>query len=121
MSRMVGRLEGDQIVFELRASNRESAAVALDTGFTGELALSPETATRLGFGRPIRSDLAELADGSMASFDVAVGTVIWLGKRRTTRALLVDTDQGSLGMGMLRDVIVHIDTHAGVASIDRAV
>lgn len=81
MSRLDGHVQGREILFEISAPNGERAVAALDTGFTGELALNLEEASRLGFPRPSWRGKGELADGS----------------------------------------IVHIDTHAGVASIDRAV
>ncbi|MEK7865845.1 MAG: hypothetical protein AAB434_04125 [Planctomycetota bacterium] len=121
MSRLDGNILGDEIVFEVMAQSGESVAVALDTGSTGEFTLDPETAARLGFSEPLRMEEGELADGSIARLPVALGTVIWLGRRRQTRAVLVKVNRGTIGMGLLRDVIVHIDTHAGVASIDRAV
>lgn len=121
MSRLDGKILDNEILFEIMAHNGQFVAVALDTGFTGELAVNAETAARLGFPAPSEVDEGELADGSTATAPVALARIVWLGRQRRVRAALMNVDRGTIGMGMLRDVIVHIDTHAGVASIDRAV
>lgn len=65
--------------------------------------------------------MGELADGSSIRVDLSQGTILWLGSRRRVRAALMETPRGCIGMALLRDVVVRIDTHAGLASIERAV
>lgn len=121
MSRLEGKVEGDEVLFEISAPNGERSFVALDTGFTGELALDPATAARLGFEPPSRVSLGEVADGSVARIEMSQGVILWLGPPRAVRAALLETSRGCIGMGVLRDVIVNIDTRVCTASITSAV
>ncbi|GEM_PF-5928566 len=121
MSRLDGRIEELEVLFDVLAENGQVSCQALDTGFTGSLTVNAATAARLGFSKVAGTTRGELADGSEVALEYVLGAVVWLGRRRTIKAVLIETERGSIGMGLLRDVIVHIDTHAGVASIDRAV
>jgi len=120
VSRLEGKVQGDEVLFDISAPNGERTIVALDTGFTGEVALDPLTAARLGFEPPSRVSLGELADGSIARIEVSQGVILWLGSQRTVHAALLETSRGCVGMGLLGDVIVNIDTHVCTASITTA-
>ena len=118
---MDGRIEADEVLFEVASDNGQRAILALDTGLTGQIAANEETIRRLGFPEAYDVINGELADGSNVELQVCYGVISWLGTRRVVQAILIGAGRGCIGMGLLQDVIVHIDTHAGVASIDRAV
>ncbi len=117
MSRIEGKVECDEVLFEISAPNGERTVVALDTGFTGELALDPATAARLGFEPPSRVSFGEMADGSVAKIEMSQGVILWLGSPRAVRAALLETSRGCIGMDLLSNVVVTNDTHARTASI----
>lgn len=79
---MYGRVaeDGSEPLMTLRVrdgSGRDvSIEAVIDTGFTGELTLSPETVGTLSLG--LRGDgTATLADGSIESFEVYRAALSW--------------------------------------------
>lgn len=80
--------------------------VVIDTGFTGELTLSPAAVRQLSLGfRGYRE--VTLANGSEDSLGLYEARVVWHGRRRSLEVL--EADGGPLvGMALLRGSELHL-------------
>src|ERR1051326_5705270 len=82
-----------------RRGTRRNISAVIDTGYNGALSLPPDVIRSLGLLR-IGNSQGELADGSVVSFDVYAGTIIWAGHRQR-----IDIDEARtsplLGMELL--------------------
>lgn len=74
-------------------------SVAVDTGFTGFLTLTPGTISQLDL-LFITNQPAELADGSINHYDVYAGRIFWHGQERFVPIYSVDSDP-LVGMALL--------------------
>ena len=94
-----------------RGKTRRIVPGIIDTGYNGSLTLRPSAIRALGLRRIGLSD-GELADGSVVSFDVYAGVVIWGGRR-----LAVDIDEARtdplVGMELLDGYEVNIRVERG--------
>ena len=95
---------------QIEGPSGQSAVVnaIIDTGYNGYLSLPPQLIRLLGLPW-LHRQVATLADGTVISFNVYSGTVIWDGKPRTIPIDELDTDP-LIGMrlpyGML--LVMHI-------------
>lgn len=89
----------------------------LDTGFDGQLTLTPSATAPLSLSLeyPV---LAEMADGSMTFLDAVAVFVHWDGLDRKVRALVSSGDT-LIGMSLLDGHDVHLEvTDGGLVSIE---
>ena len=91
----------------------QSVEAVIDTGFDGWLCLPPSIISRLRLpwldvGR------AELADGSISTFDIHVATILWDRKRRPVFVNKLDAAP-LVGMALLEGNELSIEVRAGGA------
>ena len=103
----------------IRSASGRSVIVTVDTGFTEELALPMAGIRRLGFEGPIAEESCVLGDGSVTTFPVYRGRLRWFGKIRPVQAFASPSDEGLLGMGMLREARLTVETDRGRVAIER--
>ena len=120
MSRLEGRVSGLRVTFPIRATNGEAADLLLDTGFQGELALDAATLVRLGFDGPVGVSPVELGGGSGADLFVDQGRIGWLDGELEVSALMIQSTEGAMGLGLLRDVQFTLNTKSRHAAIEKA-
>jgi predicted aspartyl protease len=99
----------------------------LDTGFNGELFLSPGDATRFGFRLSGVVSLVRLAGGRTHRVQRGNGKIVWLGKTREIEALVsINADEtiradepiALVGTRLLYPHILLIDFAAGTVEIE---
>lgn len=94
-----------------RGKARRRVTAIIDTGFNGSLTLRPTLIRALGLRRIGQSD-GELGDGSVVSFDVYAGEVIWNGRR-----LAVEIDEARtdplVGMELLDGYELNVRVERG--------
>jgi clan AA aspartic protease len=83
----------------------------IDTGFTGELTLSPTTIGQLGLPR-IGEYEVQLADGSWSKLEYFLARVEWDGSIRDVRVILIDSSPLA-GLGLLQGYRLTIDAIGG--------
>ncbi len=120
MTSLAGRVAGHRILFTLQAANGEQVDLLLDTGFQGELALDAATLGRLAFQGPMAVAPVELGDGSSTDLFVYQGRIHWLDGQIDVNALLIHSPEGAMGLGLLRDVQLLVNTRTGHAEIQAA-
>lgn len=120
MSRLDGKVAGLRVTFPIRATNGEVADLMLDTGFQGELALDAATLVRLGFDGPVGVSPVELGDGTHADLFAYQGRIGWLGGELDVNALMIQSAEGAMGLGLLRDVQLTVNTKTRHAAIESA-
>jgi clan AA aspartic protease len=89
-----------------RGQARRSLVAIIDTGYDGSLTLPPATIRSLGLRR-IGQSYGELGDGSIVTFDVYAGTVMWNGRWRPVEIDEARTDP-LIGMALLDGYEVNI-------------
>ena len=97
----------------IRSASGKSAVVTVDTGFTEALVLPLAAIRRLGFKGPIGEAPCILGDGSVSRFQVYQGSIRWLGKVRPVLAFATASDEGLLGMDMLRRTRLTVEMDRG--------
>ena len=80
----------------------------IDTGFNGELLLPQNMVAQLGLQLKAQA-LANLADGSKATFDVYRCVIHWSGKSRLVEALSRSGRFPLVGVGLLRGHVLVVD------------
>src|SRR5262249_40621406 len=88
----------------------------IDTGFTGDLLLTPAQADTLGLPRAAAIPGA-LADGSRILFDARPCLIEWFGVSRRVEAILGAGQFALLGIRLLEDMIVAINYPARTVSL----
>jgi clan AA aspartic protease len=83
----------------------------IDTGFNGYLTLPPALAAGLGLQWLCRQQ-GQLADGSLQTFDVYVGTVEWHGQPQAVEVDAANA-QPLLGMALLEGSELRIEVRSG--------
>ena len=85
--------------------------VVLDTGFNGDLALTPSVIRQLNL--PLESNRpAILANGDRVSLPAYRATVLWYGQPRTVLVIEADSEP-LLGMELLLDSLVTLEVRDG--------
>ena len=120
MSQSIGRVDGLVVRFQIQSANGQSAEVDLDTGFTGQLALDPATLNRLGFEGPVASASVELGDGTRVEVPVYQSQLLWFGTTIDVHALLTSATDGTLGMALLSNKVIHVDMRTCEAYLDES-
>lgn len=87
------------------------AGAVIDTGFNGFLTLTPSLIEALGLPWLCRQQ-AELADGSIQTFDVYEARVEWDGQPRAVEVEAVDA-QPLVGMALMRGYELRMQIVAG--------
>ena len=101
------------VSLELRGDDGKSHQVTtvIDTGFSGDLTLRQSQIDSLRLPWLCRQQ-GMLADGSLHTFDVYVGTVVWEGGQR-----MIEIEAGEieplLGMSLLEGNQIAMDVRAG--------
>jgi clan AA aspartic protease len=90
---------------------RTAIDAIVDTGFTGFLSLPLETIHELGL-RYYGSEEGLLGDGSLCTFDIYTGMVIWDGQRRRIEINAAETTP-LVGMSLLKGYRYQMDTIVG--------
>ena len=91
----------------------KSVKAVIDTGFTGDLTLPGAMIAELGFTyRGIQEVI--LGDGSIQTFEMCVGSVIWDGQVRRVEINAAETDS-LIGMGLLEGYKLEIEGIEGGA------
>jgi clan AA aspartic protease len=114
---MVGAVTADDeavlavTVANLSGSREERVEAVVDTGFTGHLMIRPEIVERLALP-VIGSAESVLADGSTTIEDFCLARVVWHGRPRSVRALVVDAVP-LLGMSLLRGSELRVEVEPG--------
>lgn len=121
MSRLIGRVDGLVVRFQIQAVNSQSAEVDLDTGFTGQLALDPTTLNRLGFVGPVAMASVEFGDGKRVDVPLYQGQLLWFGAAVDVHAVLTSSPDGALGMALLSNKVIHVDMRTGDSYLDESV
>ena len=87
---------------------KRKISVIIDTGFSGELCLSPSIIRRLGFER-VGREAYVLADGQIVRADIHKAEILWFNHRRSVEVIALDNPQGLLGTQLLKNcrLIVH--------------
>jgi clan AA aspartic protease len=75
--------------------------VIIDTGFSGELCLSPRIIRRMGFER-VGREVYVLADGRIVHADIHKAEILWFNHRRSVEVIALDNPQGLLGTQLLQ-------------------
>ncbi len=88
----------------------------LDTGFTGSIGIREEFVRTLGW-RPHGYVEASLASGS-AALGVALGEVVFDGRRQLVRAVTITSDDVIVGLSLLREKRLLADFRTGVVTIE---
>jgi clan AA aspartic protease len=88
----------------------------IDTGFTGELLLTPEQADALGLPRSSAVP-GTLADGSQIQFEARRCFVEWFGVSRTILPIIGTGRFALIGVGLLEDLNVAINYPARTVSL----
>lgn len=108
-ARVLVRVRGKDLEYQ------EISAV-VDTGFTGSLTLWPELIDELRLDW-IGSEEGTLGDGSVASFDVYSGTVLWENQPKRIE-VNASRAEALIGMELLRGCKLEIDVvEGGIVSI----
>ena len=90
----------------------QSHEVVLDTGFTGELALSCETIERLGLNYRDQAQNWTVATGEETPMNEYDGVVVWHGQSRPV--VILQTISGSLlGTSLLSGSKIYVDMRRG--------
>ena len=118
MNRLTGRIAGLSILFDLESSNGHRIELQLDTGFTGQIAADAPALTRLGFHGPVAQTSVEFGDGSMRDLLIYAGSLSWFGREWDVQAILTDSPDCTLGMGLLAEAVIHVDMPAGAAYLE---
>jgi len=80
----------------------------IDTGFTGELVLTPSQVA--GLGLPYSGDiLGQLADGSGVVLRTHTCSLAWFGTLRQIEAIAGNTRFALIGVGLLADLRLTVD------------
>jgi clan AA aspartic protease len=83
----------------------------IDTGYTGDLMLPRAIVDELGLSLQAIQD-ATLGDGSLTSFEMYAGSVIWDGQVRRVEVNASETEC-LVGMGLLEEYKLEIDGRPG--------
>lgn len=83
----------------------------IDTGFTGDITMSPQVIQRIAPEYEGRTEV-ELADGSIAHTDAYIGSILWHGESREVRIFEAE-GAPLIGMGLLRGSALNIQAVAG--------
>ena len=99
-----GRVNADrEAVIRLRARGLSGAAAEidflLDSGFDGTVILPEQTAQQLGFVH-LGRDTAVLADGTLQTYEMYLGQLLWHGVFQDTVFLCIGSEP-MIGMGLL--------------------
>lgn len=89
------------------ADDAVEAIAVVDTGFTGELALSADVVVSLGLPEVAVVDV-ELADGRSAWLGLHAAAVWWDGRLHRTAVLAID-GSSLVGMMLLRDCVLRVN------------
>jgi clan AA aspartic protease len=88
------------IVLETFPKKRQ-ISVIIDTGFSGELCLSPRIIRSIGFER-IGREAFVLADGQIVHADVHKGEIQWFTHSRSVEVIALENPRGLLGTQLLQ-------------------
>ena len=80
---------------------KRKISVIIDTGFSGELCLSPNIIRRMGFERFGREAFV-LADGQIVHADIYKAEILWFNRKRSIEVIALDNPQGLLGTQLLQ-------------------
>jgi clan AA aspartic protease len=80
---------------------KRKISVLIDTGFSGELCLSPRTIHRMDFER-IGREAYVLADSQIVHADIYKAEFLWFNHRRLVEVIALDNPQGLLGTQLLQ-------------------
>ena len=83
----------------------------IDTGYTGDLMLPRAIVNELGLSLQAIQD-ATLGDGSLTTFEMYAGSVIWDGQARRVEVNASETEC-LVGMGLLEEYKLEIDGRPG--------
>jgi predicted aspartyl protease len=108
------------LVIGLRPGKRAKpvdVTIWIDTAFTGDLVL-PRLQIA-SFGLPVKMAVpAVLADGTEIEVDTYSAYLDWFGPARRIQVIANDGRFPLLGMGLLRDRVLHIDYASGTLTLD---
>ena len=99
------------LAFQGPSGQSPEVEAVVDTGFSEFLTLPPDLVTELGLP-PVSTASATLADGSEATFNVYMATVLWDGQRRHVGAYMSDTAP-LVGMRLLNRHSLYIEVERG--------
>jgi clan AA aspartic protease len=92
-------------------SRKRSIEAVVDTGYDGDLSLPPNLITKLGLVWR-RRGRAEMADGTISTFDIYDGAVMWDSRRR--KVLVDEADAVPLiGMSLLANCALRVEVWPG--------
>jgi len=80
---------------------KRKISVLIDTGFSGELCLSPRIIHRMGFER-IGREAYVLADSQIVHADIYKAEILWFNHSRSVEVIALDNPQGLLGTQLLQ-------------------
>ncbi len=90
----------------------------LDTGFAGDVKVSPETAVRLGLSY-IGPQMRRLANGQEIIYRIYAGLIEWDDGPREVEVLAMDGDD-LIGTGLIQGMLLHVEgTDHGEVTIEQ--
>ena len=92
----------EPVVVLQTAPKKRKLSVIIDTGFSGELCLSPKIIERMGFER-IGREAFVLADGQIVRADIHKGEIIWFNRTRPFEVIALENPRGLLGTELLQE------------------
>jgi clan AA aspartic protease len=97
---------------------KRKISVIIDTGFSGELCLSPSIIHRLGFER-VGREAYILADGQIVHADIHKAEILWLNHKRSAEVIALENPQGLLGTQLLQQCTLTIHFKKRKVSINQ--
>ena len=79
----------------------------VDTGFAGDIKVSPSTVAKLGL-EFICPQVRRLADGQEVSYSLHTAVIDWSGGPREVEVLAMDGDD-LIGTGLIRDMLLQVE------------
>ena len=98
---------------------KRKISVLIDTGFSGELCLSPEIIHRMGFER-VGREAYVLADSQIVHADIYKAEILWFNHSRSVEVIALDSPQGLLGTQLLQSCTLTVNFRQRDVSITQA-
>ena len=98
---------------------KRKISVLIDTGFSGELCLSPKIIHRMGFER-VGREAYVLADSQIVHADIYKAEILWFNHSRSVEVIALDSPQGLLGTQLLQSCTLTVNFRQRDVSITQA-
>jgi clan AA aspartic protease len=110
----------EPVVVLQTAPKKRKFFVIIDTGFSGELCLSPKIIEQMGFER-IGREAYVLADGQIVHADIHKAEIIWFSHTRPVEVIALENPRGLLGTELLQDcsLTIHFKSRKMTIKQDR--